>query len=208
MSNDPVDANLSEAAGEGAPAEGAAGEGAAGEDLGAAWGQSVGDAPPATRAAVSERRWLEAAFGLAIRRTGSIMQILGQAAAERIGINATDLNCLNIISLTGPMTAGELARQTGLTTASITGVIDRLAESGFVRRERDATDRRRVVIHIIPERALHDVASVFLPMVRAWQATASRYSDEQLTLILEFQRDTEQILRDHVQRLRAPGDAT
>jgi DNA-binding MarR family transcriptional regulator len=153
---------------------------------------------------VSERRRLEAAFGLAIRRTGSIMQILGQAAAERIGINATDLNCLNILSLTGAMTAGDLARVTGLSTASITGVIDRLEESGFVRRERDTGDRRRVVVHLVAERAWRDVGPVFLPMIRAWQATASRYSDEQLTMILEFQRDTEQILRDHVQRLRAP----
>jgi DNA-binding MarR family transcriptional regulator len=157
-------------------------------------------------AGVSERRQLEAAFGLAIRRTGSIMQILGQAAAERIGINATDLNCLNILSLTGPMTAGDLARVTGLSTASITGVIDRLEESGFVRRERDTSDRRRVVVHLVAERAWRDVAPVFLPMIRAWQATASRYSDEQLTMILEFQRDTEQILRDHVQRLRTPDN--
>src|SRR5690348_6532673 len=43
-----------------------------------------------------------------------------QMSAERIGINVTDLNCLNIVALTGPMTAGELARATGLTTASIT----------------------------------------------------------------------------------------
>jgi DNA-binding MarR family transcriptional regulator len=186
---------------------GAAGEGV-GQGVGEGVGQGLGeDAPqPGAPAAVSERRRLEAAFGLAIRRTGSIMQILGQAAAERIGINATDLNCLNILSLTGPMTAGDLARVTGLSTASITGVIDRLEESGFVRRERDTTDRRRVVVHLVTERAWRDVAPVFLPMIRAWQATASRYSDEQLTMILEFQRDTEQILRDHVQRLRTPDD--
>ena len=67
------------------------------------------------------------------------MQLLGAAAAERIGINVTDLNCLNILALSGQLTAGELARATGLTTASITGVLDRLEEAGFVRRERDAT---------------------------------------------------------------------
>ena len=64
-----------------------------------------------------------------MRQTGSLMQLMGQAAADRIGINATDLNCLNILSFSGHMTAGELARATGLTTASITGVIDRLEEA-------------------------------------------------------------------------------
>ena len=56
---------------------------------------------------------------------------MGQVSADRIGINATDLNCLNIVALTGHMTAGDLARQTGLSTASITGVLDRLEEGAL-----------------------------------------------------------------------------
>lgn len=68
--------------------------------------------------------------GAAIRRTGSLMQLMGQASADRIGINATDLNCLNILSFSGQLTAGQLAKATGLTTASITGVVGRLAEAG------------------------------------------------------------------------------
>src|SRR5215831_16621914 len=69
-----------------------------------------------------ERADLETAFAAGLRRTGALMQLMGTAAADRIGINATDLNCLNILSFSGHMTAGELARATGLTTASITGV--------------------------------------------------------------------------------------
>src|SRR4029077_5148371 len=98
----------------------------------------------------AERQRLEGEFLLAMRRKGSIMQLLGQMSAERIGINVTDLNCLNIVALTGPMTAGELARATGLTTASITGVLDRLEDGGFVRRERDPKDRRRVILNLNP----------------------------------------------------------
>src|ERR1700722_15790136 len=61
-----------------------------------------------------ERARLATEFGAAVRRTGSLMQLVGQAAAERLGINATDLNCLNILSFSSRMTAGELARATGL----------------------------------------------------------------------------------------------
>src|SRR5580700_4359685 len=100
------------------------------------------------------RRRLESEFLLALRRSGAVMQLLGSASAERIGINPTDLTCLNILALSGQLTAGELARATGLTTASITGVLDRLEEAGFVRRERDVADRRRVVIHLNVPRAL------------------------------------------------------
>jgi DNA-binding transcriptional ArsR family regulator len=153
-----------------------------------------------------ERALLAAEFGAAIRRTGSLMQLMGQAAADRIGLNATDLNCLNILSFSGQLTAGQLAKATGLTTASITGVADRLEEAGYVRRERDPGDRRRVVIRLVVERAVSDVASVFLPMVRAWQAMAARYSDEELALIVEFYGQMEEVLRQHIAVLRGDGE--
>jgi DNA-binding transcriptional ArsR family regulator len=149
-----------------------------------------------------EREQLTAAFGTAVRRTSSLMQLVSQAAADQIGINATDLNCLNILSFSGHMTAGELARATGLTTASITGVADRLEEAGFVRRERDARDRRRVVIRLVLERALSDIAPVFLPMVRALQDVAGRYTDDELQLIVGFYGRMEQVFRDHLALLR------
>jgi DNA-binding MarR family transcriptional regulator len=149
-----------------------------------------------------EREQLAAAFGTAVRRTSSLMQLVSQAAADRIGINATDLNCLNILSFSGHMTAGELARATGLTTASIPGVADRLEEAGFVRRERDARDRRRVVIRLVLDRALSDIAPVFLPMIRALEQTAARYTDDELRLIVDFYGRIEQVFRDHLALLR------
>ena len=150
----------------------------------------------------AERQRLEAEFLLAVRRNGSIMQLLGQVSAERIGINVTDLNCLNIVALTGPMTAGELARQTGLTTASITGVLDRLEEGGFVRRERDPKDRRRVIVNLNPGPGLREIGPTFGPLVKAWRAAAASYSDEELRLLLDFQRRFEDIVRGQLVRLR------
>jgi DNA-binding MarR family transcriptional regulator len=128
------------------------------------------------------RRRLESEFLLMVRRAGSVMQLLGATAADRLGINVTDLNCLNILALSGQLTAGEVARATGLTTASITGVLDRLETAGFVRRERDPADRRRVVVRLEAGRGLRDLAPVFTPVVRAWREAAAEYSDEQLRL--------------------------
>lgn len=42
----------------------------------------------------------------------------------------------------------ELSRQTGLATTSLTSMIDRMEASGLVRRERTATDRRKVLIYL------------------------------------------------------------
>jgi DNA-binding MarR family transcriptional regulator len=161
-------------------------------------------APQGTPGWSDERRLLALTFALAVRQTGSLMNLMGQAAADRVGINATDLNCLNILSFSGSLTAGELARATGLTTASITGVVDRLEAAGFVRRERDPVDRRRVVVTIVIEKAVREVASIFAPMIADWQQLASRYSDDELRLIVEFYDQMEQIIRKHLARLREP----
>lgn len=149
-----------------------------------------------------ERARLVLEFAAGIRRAGSLMHLMSQAAADKIGINVTDLNCMNILSFSGQLTAGELAKATGLTTASITGVIDRLEQAGFVHRERDAVDRRRVVINLNVPRALSTIAPVFGPMMGDWQRLADRYTDDELTLIVEFYAQIQQIIRDHLARLR------
>jgi DNA-binding MarR family transcriptional regulator len=151
-------------------------------------------------------RRMEVEFLRAMRQTGSTLQLLGQVAAERIGVNATDLNCLNIVALTGPMTAGELARQTGLTTASITGVLDRLEEGSFVRRERDPKDRRRVIVNLNPGPALREIGPTFGPLVMAWRDAAASYSDDELRLLLEFQQRFLGIVRDQLGRLRGEAE--
>ena len=186
----------------------AGGESASGQEPGARaasmhdwdmpWIEAIGSAPP-------ERKQLAAAFGDGFRKTAALMQLMGQAAADRIGLNATDLNCLNILSFSGEMTAGELARATGLTTASITGVADRLEAAGYVRRERDPRDRRRVVIRLVLERALQDVAPVFLPLILGWQGVVTRYTDDELRLIVEFYGLMEDVIRAHLARLRGPA---
>jgi DNA-binding MarR family transcriptional regulator len=150
----------------------------------------------------AERGELAMAFVGALRKTTSLMQLMMQAAADRIGLNATDLNCLNILSFSGRLTAGELARATGLTTASITGVVDRLEEAGFVQREKDAADRRRVVIHLNLQKAFGTVAPVFAPMLADWQRVAAQYNDDELRLIVQFYDRMEDIIRAHLARLR------
>jgi DNA-binding MarR family transcriptional regulator len=145
-------------------------------------------ADAAAGGADARRRELLVAFIEATRRAGSLMQLMSQAAAERIGINATDLNCLNILSFSGAMTAGQLAQATGLSTASITGVVDRLEQAGYARRERDADDRRRVTVRLAVDAARRDVAPVFAPVLAAWRELAADYTDDELELIAEFQR--------------------
>jgi DNA-binding MarR family transcriptional regulator len=130
--------------------------------------------------------------------------IFHQAIAERLGLNPTDHKCLDIARRAEAMTAGELAMLTGLTTGAITGVIDRLERAGFVSRVRDPSDRRRVVIEPIAERA-RDVAPLLESLDTAWTALCDRYTDRELALINRFMNDSIVMLRGEAQNVRAAG---
>jgi DNA-binding MarR family transcriptional regulator len=74
------------------------------------------------------------------------------AIAVKMDLNVTDAECVDFLIEMGPSTAGDLAKVTGLTTGAITNVIDRLEKAGYVKREKDPEDRRKVMVVFLPER--------------------------------------------------------
>jgi DNA-binding MarR family transcriptional regulator len=138
-----------------------------------------------------------------LRTSQAYTVMMSQAAAERIGINTTDLHSLNLIAFSErDLSAGDLARLTGLTTASITTVIDRLERAGLVKRTADPGDRRRVVLKLIPEATRQRVAPVFASLLTAWRDELSKYSLEELRLIFGFQQRALDIMLEQVTLLR------
>src|SRR5262249_18028187 len=82
---------------------------------------------------------------LALRRSSAAGVLHGQTIARRAGITATDMECLDLIMMGGPATAGEIGRRTGLSSGAVTGLIDRLEKLGMVERAADPNDRRKVL---------------------------------------------------------------
>ncbi|MDQ7862369.1 MarR family transcriptional regulator [Peribacillus frigoritolerans] len=86
-----------------------------------------------------------------LQRYGMRSVLFQQNMAQKIGVSHTDLKSAEILNETGPITAGELSKITGLSTGSVTALINRLEKSGYVKRERDRLDGRRVMIAPIPK---------------------------------------------------------
>jgi DNA-binding MarR family transcriptional regulator len=126
-------------------------------------------------------------------------------AAERLGVNRTDLHCLNAIENAGGLTAGELAEETGLTTGAITGVIDRLERAGFARRVVDPEDRRRVKLEVTPK-FYSRADRIWGPLAAEWESRlAERFTAEQLEAAIDFLRTTNELGRKHTERVRNLG---
>jgi DNA-binding MarR family transcriptional regulator len=135
------------------------------------------------------------------RTSGNQDDAFDNLAAQRLGVNETDLHCLNIVENAGGITAGKLALLAGLTTGAVTGVIDRLEHRGFARRVSDPEDRRRVRVEVT--RAFYARADKIWGPVRAdWGRALAKFSDDELELITEFLRASNEVGRRHLDRLR------
>src|SRR5262245_32777398 len=112
----------------------------------------------------SDRGQLVAALQQSVRRFSDEVDLYHAAVAGRLGMHATDLQSLGFVERYGPTTAGHLADLGGLTTGAVTGVIDRLERTGYVRRESDPDDRRKVVVRAVPG-AADRVEALYRPML-------------------------------------------
>ena len=152
-----------------------------------------------TRDALTEQ------FFQQIQRNSTWTVIFHGALAASFGLNPTDLKCRGLLDDTGAITAGELAELTGLTTAAVTGVIDRLERAGLVRRAKDPHDRRRVVVEPLPlqdRQQLEQIEAGFGPLARATADLIEGYNDEELALVLEFVERSTAMMKAQTLELR------
>lgn len=138
----------------------------------------------------------------AMRRASGLGAIFSQAVADSAGVSSSDLECLDFLNLEGRVTAGRLAEVTGLTTGAITGVVDRLEKAGFVRRERDEKDRRKVFIAVVPENTAK-IGRLYAHMQRAMLKNWESYSDAELKLLLRFANQGYNTMLGAIEELKA-----
>ncbi len=150
----------------------------------------VRDSPPARRDLVF------ATLDLAVEVNG-----VGQAAAAHIGINQTDLICLNTLFREGPMSAGRIASALGLTSGATTTAIDRLERAGYVHRRADPTDRRRVLV-VASEDGAREAFALFDGLLDALADLAGTYSDKQLDLLTDLLGRVGETLSGYAAELR------
>ena len=128
--------------------------------------------------------------------------MLHHAIGERMGLSATEHKAADILRRFGPMTAGELAEQTGLTTGAVTGLVDRLEREGFVRREHDRKDRRRVIIKPMERGKYEEVRDLFIPVAEVMSGLFDKYGEAEQTVIADFAVKAAAALKEETRRMR------
>ena len=130
------------------------------------------------------------------------------AIAHSLGLHTSDHKCLDLIwqaeSLgTGvTLTPSRLAQMTQLTTGAITGILDRLEHAGYVCREHDPDDRRRIIVRTVPAKVKSDLQPLFDWRMVAFGDLCARYTDEELRMMIGFARESQKLLGQAIENLR------
>lgn len=143
---------------------------------------------------------LQENFTLRMRGLGSRTVLYQQNVAASIGLYNNDYLSVDILREKGPITAGELSKLTGLATGSVTALIDRLEKNGYVRRQNDPNDRRKVIIVPLYENK-EEVSNAYHPLHTAMIKLASSYSDEELVFISQFLDKASEVIEEQIHNL-------
>jgi DNA-binding MarR family transcriptional regulator len=108
-----------------------------------------------------------------------------QAVGELLGINVTDMKCLDLMTLKGSANPSELAEHTGLTTGATTAMIDRLEKAKLVERHPDPEDRRGITV-VLSKEATRKLPELFDSLGNAMEALVSSYSKGELEVLVDF----------------------
>jgi DNA-binding MarR family transcriptional regulator len=116
--------------------------------------------------------------------------LYNHAVSAKVGLGASDSQFMTLLQTYGPLTPRQLAEHTGLTSGTITGVIDRLESHGFVTREPDPADRRKVVVTPSVQAIQDKLVPLYAEQGERMQSVLATRSVAELRVISDFLADS------------------
>lgn len=134
---------------------------------------------------MDSKKELELQVFSAARDQGISSVLFRNAMSRKLGLSATDSECLSFVSLKGTAAPTEIARYTGLTTGSTTAMLDRLEKIGYVQRMPNPNDRRGVLVKTTDAWTAASQPLV-VDMQRAHKELLAGYTAVELEIIADF----------------------
>lgn len=150
----------------------------------------------------SEMESVASNLGTAVQAYQAAVDDFDRELARLMGVNETDLRCLEILLATEEITPLALSTRLGLTTGSVTTMLDRLEKLGYLTRSPHPTDRRKTIVRITPEAAQRAYGLMGPFLADAIEQVNDRYTSDQLKLVTDFLTFSRDIQQRHIDRLR------
>ncbi len=143
----------------------------------------------------------------AFRLNGQAGDTMDQAACDFLGVHRTDSRLLDVLQMSGGMSAGELARAGHLSPAAVTAALDRLERAGYLRRVRDEHDRRRVLVEVT-DRMEKLTEELYGPLAASGAEMMSGFSKAQLVAVRDLLREATRLQLEQAERVRGKEPPT
>jgi DNA-binding MarR family transcriptional regulator len=134
---------------------------------------------------VRRRRRAAGEIKRTLRELNNQVALLNNQVGARVDLRPLDLDCLDVVTIHGPLSPSDLARRAGLHPATVTGILDRLEKSGWIVRERDDADRRAVRVRALPDRA-GELFHLYSGMNDSMDEIFADYDEAQLATLADF----------------------
>jgi DNA-binding MarR family transcriptional regulator len=135
------------------------------------------------------------------RKMSTAGVMLHDTVTRQLGLSATDHKCMGLLCEHGPLSAGDIAQITGLTTGAVTGILDRLEQAEYVRRVRNPRDARSVIAKPINTAMfLERIGTLLEPLRQRMRSLVEGYSENELRLVLHFLDEAVRV--SHAETLR------
>ncbi|MEV6415589.1 MarR family transcriptional regulator [Kribbella sp. NPDC051718] len=115
--------------------------------------------------------------------------LFNHAVSAKVGLGGSDSQFMTLLQSHGPLTPRQLSEHTGLTSGTVTGVIDRLEGIGLITRQPDPNDRRKVLVTPSFEAIQEKLAPLYAEQGRRMQSVLATRSDDELRVISTFLAD-------------------
>jgi DNA-binding MarR family transcriptional regulator len=147
---------------------------------------------------------LRSGVGSGMQALQSVVDTYDEAAAVVLGVNRTDLRCLELLFQDGQSTPGALGPALALTTGSVTAMLDRLEKRGHLTRSADPSDRRKTLVRIADATKAR-LWDLYGPFVTEGGAIIEGYSATELELLTDFLRRSRELYERQLAGLREPS---
>jgi DNA-binding MarR family transcriptional regulator len=132
-----------------------------------------------------------------IREFFEVSQDFEAHVGRQLTVNPTDLQAMEHLIMSGPLSPTDLSKRLGISTAATTSVVDRLVALDHATRTQHPTDRRGVVVVPNP-RSVERAMGTLMPMIMGVDGVLDEFTDEEQEVVTQYLERVLTVYRSHL----------
>ncbi len=136
-----------------------------------------------------------------LRQEMRTITVFTQTIGKSMGLQLSDIRCLDYLIKKKSATAGRLANITGLTTGAVTAMIRRLEKSKLIRRQHSPEDKRKTII-VLAKNKNFLPKTITTPFLKDINKLLDTYTTKELSIINDWNIKMTKLLQNKIKKIK------